>query len=205
MPNPRYHDLDPKKQEKLETICAQLGLHPSTIDGVVFDACGLKVFEDRHKPRLQTPRQRAKALEKVAGLANDLFFAVHAIGGVDLHILNGRPVFSEIQDEHLFPIEIDLLSLREAARDACEALGDDGSKGGRMPTLEHYSKTVSELAERVKYDGITPGRGGKFEILCTAVFAAAGVHALPEGAIKHYLASLKTDKVSKIAPPDSME
>lgn len=81
-------------------------------------------------------------------------------------------------------IGLEVENLANAARAELLEMGDAGSKGGRKATLRRYGMSIGAISDAAK---MPVGRGGPFEKLCAAVFEAAGVHAMPEGAIREML------------------
>ena len=84
-------------------------------------------------------------------------------------------------------ISLEVKNLATAAREERLAFGELGKTGGRKAVLYKYAYRVSEIFDCVKAAGFSPGRGGKFEQLCEAVFIAAGVPTEPEGAIRKFI------------------
>jgi hypothetical protein len=77
-----------------------------------------------------------------------------------------------------------------------ENVDKQAARGGRVKTSVHYAWHIGRILENISWDEGKPtpiklGRGGAFERLCEAVFAAAGVGTSPEGPLRQFIADRK--------------
>lgn len=87
--------------------------------------------------------------------------------------------------------------LAKAVKNHVQANVDkQAARGGRVKTSVHYAWHIGQILENISWDEGKPtpiklGRGGAFERLCEAVFAAAGVGTSPEGPLRQFIADRK--------------
>lgn len=191
------------KERELRDLCAELNLDKEIGDAVFYLATvTIREFETVHKPQLKSPAQTAESLNRIEDLSRRLSAEICGLGGDEIAI--GRHLVEcGISIQFDPPGRLDffldrLPALRSVLRlcdtlltvaGAAIAIRDQIStlkQGGRKSTQIHYAYFVMSLAQIVSTSGISPGRGGPFEQLCTAVFGAGGVGPSPVNAIRYY-------------------
>ena len=78
-------------------------------------------------------------------------------------------------------------NLSTAATGLAEEMAGARSRRGRKPVQGAYAGFIASIAHAVKDDGIKPSRAGKFLKISCEIFEAAGVHPLPDGAIRFFI------------------
>lgn len=206
----------------LRQCCSELKLSTDMVDWILSHVVrDLRELEDH---RIKTVPRRKDELEQVAQLALRLNSLVQNLALEDrdrieqefasspLRLALDPPnpleiVFKEILQANILRIGDVLLTLAGVADIQRKGLRG-GSRGGRPSVLPLYAWIVGGIARMVRPLGIVPGRGGDFEVLCEAVFEAAGVAAKPDNAIrmfmKEFLAFMSADWLNdhEVETPD---
>ena len=202
--------LQSERSQKLLYFCKSLKLPENDARWVELTARMVRDFE-LIKSSLPTPKARLENLKNILKFSLTLS---EAIEQVDIHDL------LKLMEE-MAAVPADIMSAAESQRNKYGPAAGVGvearrlsialktflakqpevKKGGRAPMVHHYVRFIEDDLEPVDYEaGITLGRGGKFEELCTAVFEAAGVPAGAEGALRAYL-ELKKWRKNNPPPP----
>lgn len=202
--------LQSERSKKLFDFCKSLELPEDDARWVELTARMLRDFESI-KSSLPTPKARLENLKNILKLSLALSEAIERVDTHDLLKLI----------EEMAAAPADMMSAAESRRNKYGPAAGVGvearrlsialktflakqpevKKGGRAPMVHHYVRFIEDDLEPVAYEaGITLGRGGKFEELCTAVFDAAGVPAGAEGALRAYL-ELKKWRKNNPSPP----
>jgi hypothetical protein len=168
-------------------------------------------LRDETKTGIDGDGKIEQRLEKVAGLAADLNGAMNDLKAVEMMALSVRMKQpADCEKRHLndgdHPIAFETLralpfieeiltDLRKAALDEVKQMKAlrNGKRISKVPVQKHHAWYIKKIANQLEGNSaIVPGRGNVFADLCTRIFECAGVTQKPDGAIKAYLAGLKT-------------
>lgn len=189
--------LDPGKRTEVSDACSSCGLDAVGTREVLAITCDLINFERDGRNRVLTDAQRFEIIEYIRDTSYLLAEALRELPLLS-EGLKLRKVFRDVSnelgelermklDDSKVPDSLTLAVLGEAANRLLNTIRDLEGKGGRRNLRKHYNYFVSDLALTFDRCGLTIGRGGPFERLCSVVFEVAGVRATPEGAIRYYL------------------
>lgn len=179
--------------------------------------CGeLRRFETEEKPIMKTVAQRARNLHSIANRLRELRTDLDDLDSSEWLKLDSALFFGGPGPEVVPPalgtgkgtghlgarsiyMQRMLCSFAMAAEQASISVANGKplhELGGRKTTMGSYSGFIARLAVILKEEGIRAGRGGKFEQISNLIFASAGVHSKPDGAIRNYLNTMYTDHQS---------
>lgn len=198
--------LDPEAESSLREKCSELELSRGQTADVIIIAEELHRYV-RGREKSQTPKNQLRELQRLHGSIEALRVEL-----IDLNALNFTRLTVELRGTlfpgrgavgtHLFPKEErgwwpttdDLLAKLAAGIELAQkriAESVQPGVGGRAPVTPMYATYVGHLMRAVvdapgfvARTGVPSWHGKKFKTLSEAVFIAAGVHALPEAAIR---------------------
>lgn len=196
--------LDEERKNELHSFCKKEGLSQKAILELEDCAFHLQDFERREKPMLQTSVQKSHGINEIARLANELHLTIEQTQGaieIDDYWPNPRQaewptnISYDPQASIVQELSLELQTLSIAASRMHAVVQPKGKSGGRKETLWHYAEHIGAILAAVSNEGVQLARGGKFEAICNAVFAAAGVPSNSEGAIRYFLEEYVPDSI----------
>lgn len=172
----------------------------SRLQGIVTD---LYEFEKNQKLSMPTALQKINRFKAIETMSRGISKEVKALDSgsylwldTELARLDYRyrvTVAETSLGSHVAYMDQVALHFAEAAKNAAKEMQDREAVMGRKGVLGAYAGFIAAVAVVTKLENIKPGRGGKFEDVCSLVFSAASVPAKPEGAIKHFLKAMHAD------------
>jgi hypothetical protein len=163
-------------------------------------------FEKNKTTLVRTTRKRFVALKRLLELATEmqsiigampeinerthLEVALRKVGAPAIEFEDALGFTETSRVEH---IKRTIALLARACQAGGRGFGTDGKGGGRRVVQVHYATFIYRIAMVCRQLEIKPGRGGKFQALCEAVFKSADVHSSVEGPVRFFMTHYDED------------
>lgn len=185
----------------LEEVCANLKLPSSVIESLSAFSKGMMLCE---RSGYKSPPARREQLDSIVRLSKQLNKELQSLERCDQLAIHRefelrpirlvldpadpiRKIFSVRADltcENVLLLGDSLLTLSGIAQDVKDAIKGRGD--GAPAMARNRAPYVLEIALYVR-EHMTIGRGGDFQMLCDAVFSAAGVRTSSDASIRYFL------------------